>query len=197
MAYFRGSNALSRLAATARGVLITGVMVTATAAAAPATAETTPPRNLAIEDALLVLNGHGVRERMWTDIYDLALYLPKASANLRYIFDPATPKAIRIRVLYDDIPEDMPDDWVAMFRSELSPQAFRRLDRAYRQLRVGDVLVVRYAPMTGTRILVNGRAVVDDSGHGLIQGVLRRWLGDDPVSENLRRLLLNYRGRAA
>lgn len=180
--------------------LIMGALLVAVAAvfvAAPSVAETTPPRNLAVEDAVLVLNGHGTREELWTDIYDCALYLPEASANLRYIFDPATPKAVRIRVLYDDIPERMPDEWRAMFRSALSPQSYTRLRQAYGQLRQGDVLVVSYAPDRGTQIAVNEQPIVDDAGHGLIDVVLRQWLGDDPVSEDLQRRLLNYNGRAA
>lgn len=181
-----------------RGLFLGGILAAAVAfSGLQSLAETTPPNRLALEDVTLVLNGHGTREKLWTDIYECALYLPRASANLRYIQDPATPKAVRITVMYDDIPNRMPDEWREMFRAELSGESFARLRDAYGRLREGDVLLVTYAPDQGTKISVNDVQVVADRGNGLIDALLQQLLGDDAKSDDLRRLLLNYRGRAA
>ena len=52
----------------------------------------------------LVLNGYGVRERLFLDVYGCALYAPRKSSSSDYLMAPATPTAIRIRV-------DMTPNW--------------------------------------------------------------------------------------
>lgn len=148
------------------------------------------PETLVVAGETLQLNGYGEREILWAEIYRAALYLPRRSADVGFIRDAGTAKALQILTLASDIPDRMPSDWRTVFREELSRELFGKLRNAYRDLVQGDVLTFAYAQGAGTTVSVNGDAILTDPGHGLMADLLDQWVGEDPVSRNLRRLLL-------
>lgn len=158
--------------------------------AATAFAQTPPSATLMVQGQQLVLNGYGEREQWWIDVYRCALYLTQRTSSLAVIRHPDTAKAIRIRVLFDDIPDAMPKRWRTIFAEELSRRTFRRLRIGYRDLGRGDVLTFSYAPGKGTAIRANGEILFTDPGHDLMLELIDQWLGPRPVSRNLKRLLL-------
>ena len=157
---------------------------------AAARAEIAPPPALDVGGAELVLNGYGEREIMWTDVYRAGLYLPRRSSLPDYVRDPAVAKAIRIRILYKDLPDRMPAEWRETFEAELNRELLGRLKRAFRRLEQGDVLLFSFRPGGSTEIAVNGEVLLTDPGHDLMLALIDQWMGDRPVSKNLRRLLL-------
>ncbi len=58
--------------------------------------------------------------------------------------------------------------------------------------RKGDVLVVEYEPGKGTTIRGNNATAVSRAPHGLMVAFLDNWLGQRPVSEELKRILLDW-----
>jgi hypothetical protein len=47
-----------------------------------------------------VLNGSGVRETWWVNLYAIALYLPTRSSDIIYIKEDDVAKAIRVKVVW-------------------------------------------------------------------------------------------------
>ena len=138
----------------------------------------------------LVLNGYGVRERLFLDVYGCALYAPRRTSSSDYLMAPTTPTAIRIRVDLTP-PADPPARWEETFRNALTPALYAHLTSVYEGLAAGDVLLFTYAPERGTRAYLNNRHVFTVAGHGLMRGLLDQWLGPYPVSADLRRQLLD------
>ena len=138
----------------------------------------------------LVLNGYGVRERLFLDVYGCALYAPRKSSSSDYLMAPTTPTAIRIRVDLTP-PADPPARWEETFRNALNPALYARLVRTYETLAAGDTLLFTYSPKSGTSAYLNNRHVFTVAGHDLMRGLLDQWLGPYPVSAELRRDLLN------
>jgi hypothetical protein len=58
--------------------------------------------------------------------------------------------------------------------------------------RKGDVLTVEYEPGKGTTIRGNRLTAVTRAPHGLMVAFLDQWLGQRPVSEDLKRTLLGW-----
>ena len=61
-----------------------------------------------------------------------------------------------------------------------------------RALAKGDVLTVEYEPGKGTTIRGNALTAGSRAPHGLMVAFLDQWLGQRPVSEDLKRTLLEW-----
>lgn len=153
------------------------------------------PPTLTVGDVQLVLNGAGFRETWWTKVYEAALYLPQRTADLAFIRDPATPKAIRIRVTYAEgtKDQDVPDSWYEEIRPEVSAEQMDQLEAAYARLQHNDTILIAYRPQGGSTVWKNEQEILTEPGHGLVEGLLNLWLGSEPVSDNLKRALLGGR----
>jgi hypothetical protein len=84
----------------------------------------------------------------------------------------------------------LPDEWRTRIEDAVSAEMLRTLQGFYKRIRSGDVVTVGYAPDSDTTLRINGEAVVSQSGNDLIDTMLRIWIGDSPISDNLKRLLL-------
>jgi hypothetical protein len=143
----------------------------------------------------LLLTSCGVREMWWQNLYLVSLYLPKPTRDVATILSSDIEKAVRLDVLYDgQIPESMPESWRLHLEQQRVPtEVMQQLTSVYAKVaRVGSgaVLFLAYAPGTGTVVTLNGTEILHERGAALINALLNLWLGPDPESENLRRLLL-------
>jgi len=149
-----------------------------------------PPQVLRLQGEELVLNGFGERELWWTDVYRCALYLPKQNMALHAVRHHSTPKAITVRILFSDLPPNLPANWRPILAEELNRELMGKLKLAYRRLEQNDRITFFYAPRQGSTIWINDKQILSDPGHGLMLGLVDQWLGEQPVSKNLKRLLL-------
>lgn len=149
------------------------------------------PSSMTVFGDQLQLTSCGVREVWMTDIYVVSLYLPQRSGEVGVIMDPKTEKAVRLDIVYDGkIPDEMPDVWRTHLEAKLTPSLMKDMEQLYHRLRPGDVWVVAYSSQRGTTISVDGAAALSDSSSRLIDTLLDLWIGPQPESQNLRRLLL-------
>jgi len=138
----------------------------------------------------LVLNGHGEREIMWMSVYRCALYLGRMITEPEKIVQSSdVPKVLKILILTDNAPAEMPDQWRKTLESELTDCLFQRMKKRYGKASAGDELKFAYLPGQGTSFYFNGKKVFNDPGYGLMEALLDQWLGPEPVSGNLKRLL--------
>ncbi len=140
----------------------------------------------------LELASCGVRDTLWIDHYVAALYLPRG-ASLQAARDPARAKAVLMVIVESRyLPAGIPEKWRLALDRELALEPMSRVRRAYRNLSDGDVVTILYLPEGGVSMLVNGRSVVFDPGHAVIDSILESWAGADPLSGKLRRLSLRH-----
>lgn len=138
----------------------------------------------------LELAGCGAREVMFfVDLYVISLYVPSPPADA--VMEPDTTKIVQLNVIYDgSLPDDLPDEWRSGLEDRISEEMLRTLQGFYKDVRGGDIVTIGYAPDSGSTIQVNGETVITRHGNGLIDAMLDLWIGEEPISGNLKRLLL-------
>lgn len=142
--------------------------------------------------AQFALAGCGLREFLFNDIYLLGLYLPKDNPDFSRIHDGEVSKVFRLEVLYEgNFPEDLPGIWREPLAEQVSSELLQILQENYDRVNSGDTVEFAYLAGQGEEIRINDELVIQEPGRELIPALLELWLGDDPVSGNLKRLLLN------
>lgn len=155
----------------------------------------TLPATITYSGQQLELAGCGTREIsvffVSIDLYVISLYLPAPPADVATILAPGTAKLVQLNVVYDgSVPNSLPDEWRTRIDDAVSAEMLRTLQGFYKRIRSGDVVTVGYTPDGGTRLHINGKAVVSRPENDLIDTMLGIWIGGDPISDNLKRLLL-------
>ncbi len=170
--------------------ILVGLALLLLGLAGPVRAE--PPDRVTVGDRELVLSGQGTRSRWLMDLYRLSLYLPKGTDGLDAIRSPETPKLFRAEVVYDGFmsSDEIPEDWQHELAPATTTQEMTRIEQAYGGLSAGDVVRLSYAPGAGSTLSFNGEPVVQSSGHELMGAGLAIWLGDEPISDDLKEAVL-------
>ena len=126
------------------------------------------------------------------ELYTLGLYVDDTAVDRLRLASPNTRKALRIRILHKEIPGERPTiDWRRELLPPLEPAATTHLRGAFTPLRYDDVVVIDYVPGRGTSVHVNKAAAVPEAGHDLMLAFLDHWLGQRPVSEEMKAALLS------
>jgi hypothetical protein len=146
----------------------------------------------------LLLNGAGVRKKFFFKIYIGALYLPTPRHSAKQIIQSAGPKRILMYFLYDEVGrEKLTDGWWSGFRANHDESAIATLKTRIGQFsdlfddaKRDDQVWVDYLPGKGTRVTINGKLRGIVPGADFNRALLRIWLGDEPVTEDLKQALL-------
>jgi hypothetical protein len=153
----------------------------------------------------LVLNGAGIRTRFVFKVYVGALYLPEKKAAARDVLALAGPKRVAMNMLRDLTAQQLAEalvDGISNNANAAEQAAMKaRIDELVAimnglgEAKQGDAIALDFLPGSGTRVVVNGRQ------HGkAIQGedfyrvLLRIWLGDEPVDDDLKKAMLGQAG---
>ena len=147
----------------------------------------------------LVLNGAGIRTKLFFKVYVGALYVVQPTHEANAVINAAAPRRMVLRMMRDlgadKLSEAMHDGLKAnLAEPELAALTapLGRLDAVFKavgQVREGDVLALDF-DNAGLSITLNsesrGRIESDPLGRAL----LRVWLGDHPVDAGLKKGLL-------
>ena len=80
-------------------------------------------------DTTLVLNGAGVREKFFMDIYIGALYLESRSSNVKAILQDTGAASVRMHFLYSEVSkEKITDGWVDGLKKNTSKTKMKMLE---------------------------------------------------------------------
>ena len=148
----------------------------------------------------LVLNGAGVRTRVFFRIYVGALYLEaKKPAADAVIADPG-PKRIALHLLRDlgatQLLSALRDGLTAnhsaaeLARLESGMKQLEGIFEAVKEVKTNDIIHLDYAPGSGTRIVVNRADKGVIPGEEFHRALLRIWLGTRPADEDLKKAML-------
>jgi hypothetical protein len=146
----------------------------------------------------LLLNGAGVREKLFFDIYVGALYLPAKSSDADAILASPDPACVTMHFLYKEVGrEKIVGAWVdglAANHSAAEMQALRpqidRFNALFRTMHRGDDIGICYLPATGTEVRINGERRGTVPGESFFHALLAIWLGAHPVSTDLKKGML-------
>jgi hypothetical protein len=147
----------------------------------------------------LLLNGAGLREKLYIDIYIGALYLQAKTADASAILSDDGPASVRMHILYNEISKQkLTDGWMDGLDANLSKDELQaiqpRLDafnELFTTVHKGDVLSIEYTPDKGTEVRINGEWRGAVKGNDFFRDLLKIWLGPNPVSKSLKQDMLN------
>jgi hypothetical protein len=149
----------------------------------------------------LQLNGLGLRSRAFFKVYVAGLYLPEKAQAAEAVIGMAGPKRMTLVMLrdvgaeqfsaslLDGLRDNTPEAELARIKPQVDAlmAAIQRIGEAKK----GMIIDLDYAPVSGTALRVNGAAQgAPIEGEAPFRALLRIWLGDKPVSDNLKKALL-------
>ena len=154
----------------------------------------------------LVLNGGGIRKAYFLNIYAVGLYLPAPSTNAAKAIDMLGAKRVAMQMLRDvgtDTFVEALSDGLRANHSEAQMAAFapkiERLTAIMSKLgtaKEGTRVTLDLVPGQGTQVTIDGAPQgAPIPGEDFYRALLRNWIGEHPVSADLKRALL--RGAAA
>jgi hypothetical protein len=150
----------------------------------PAALDTRPALPLAAEARRVHLLGA-------VEIYSVALYADAPLSNRAQLVAAEVPKALRIEVTYgEEWRGRITLDWRRELVPALDPAPTTHLRLTFAGLKLGDVVLIEYAPGKGTSIRLNKSVVASGANHDLMLAFLDHWLGQRPVSEEMKRTLV-------
>jgi hypothetical protein len=124
-------------------------------------------------------------------LYTVTVYAEERPLDLAHLARADVAKALRIAVVSDEDPfNPLTRPWRRELVPGLDRAATTHLLAILGAVRKGDVVLVEYEPGRGTTIRGNAGTVVTRAPHGLMLAFLDQWLGQRPVSEDLKRTLL-------
>lgn len=148
---------------------------------------------------VLQLNGAGVREKFWVDVYVGSLYLPQKSEDVTAILSNPGPWRLQLDFVYKEVAQQkLLDSWREGFEKNQDAEAMRQLqaqvDEFYRLFDSSAVARDRYRfdydPASGTRLSKNGTTLGVIPGEAFSKALLEIWLGNHPADKSLKKDLL-------
>ncbi len=148
----------------------------------------------------LVLNGAGVRSKLFFKIYIAELYLENPGTDVAAILADEGQKKMVMHFLYDEVAkEKLVSAWNEGFAGNLSKEAAEQLapkidrfNEMFETVKKGDTISLEYLPGIGTKVSVAGNEKGSIEGKDFSDAVFAIWLGEKPVTSDLKKALLSY-----
>lgn len=149
----------------------------------------------------LQLNGIGLRLRAFFKVYVAGLYLQEKAAGAQAVLAAPGAKRVTLVMLRDVGAESFTASLADGLRDNLSESELARhqpqIDALMATMqRIGEAkkgatIVLDYAPAAGTTVQVNGAPQgAPIAGEEFFRALLRIWIGERPVSADLKKALL-------
>lgn len=150
----------------------------------------------------LVLNGVGLREKLWIDVYVGSLYLVNKSDNVTEIL--SAPHAMRIQMdfVYKEVAKKkLLKAWREGFEKNQSKEMLDklqgRIDQFYgyfdQDVVAQDQYVLDYIPGKGTTVTKNDTVLGLIPGEDFKNALMEIWLGNFPADKKLKRGMLGLK----
>ncbi|AWM14519.1 chalcone isomerase family protein [Flavobacterium sp. NRK F10] len=149
---------------------------------------------LSIDGQDLILNGAGLREKLWIDLYVGALYLPKKSNSANDIMASADGAAIKLTIVSGMITSEKMINAVnegfenatkgntASIKTKI--EKFKSFFSE--EIKKGDQFLIVNVPGTGIVVYKNGVKKGSIDGHDFKKALFGIWLCDKPADKNLK-----------
>jgi hypothetical protein len=152
------------------------------------------------EDQKLVLNGAGLRKRAFFQVYVLGLYLPEKKSAAADVIGSTGPKRVLIHMMRDVEADQFGSALIDGMKNNLSDAEMKAFEPRIRSLqdimlsiqeaKKGMRIALDWTP-AGTVVTIDGKAMGRPiPGDDFFRALLKIWLGDRPVQDDLKKALL-------
>jgi hypothetical protein len=156
------------------------------------------PETLKLENSELLLNGAGIRTKLFMDMYVGGLYLTKKNAEAKAITEADEAMAIKLHITSflitsERMKEATNEGFELSLKGKTAPlreeiDAFIAVFEE--EIVENDIFDLIYVPGTGMKISKNGTYKATIAGHDFKQALFGIWLSDSPVQKSLRQEML-------
>ena len=148
----------------------------------------------------LILNGAGVRNKFFLDLYIAALYIPEKKTSAAAVLSDPNEKRMALHLLRDisadrllsafnkAITANHSDAELAALEASL--KEFSAIFAKMGEVKKGEVVTLDYYPASGTMVSVNGAPKGTVAGAAFNTALMKVWLGDKPAQDDLKLKLL-------
>jgi hypothetical protein len=153
-----------------------------------------------VADTELTLNGAGLRKRAFFQVYAIGLYLPQKSSSPAAVLEQRGPKRVAIHMLRDvgaDAFNEALADGIRANHPEAEAKALeprvKELATSIAELKEAKKGMAIMLDWNGkeTLLLAQGQARGRPiAGEDFYRALLRIWIGDKPVQDDLKKALL-------
>jgi hypothetical protein len=153
---------------------------------------------LSVEGQSLMLNGAGLREKMWIDLYVGSLYLPTKTSNAKDIMDSKDAAAIKLDIVSGMITsekmisavnegfENATNKNTAPLKAKIDK--FKSFFKE--EIKKGDTFIIANVPGQGVVVFKNGVKKGTIDGHDFKRALFGIWLGTKPADKDLKEGML-------
>ncbi len=153
------------------------------------------PNIMKVGDQYLKLNGGGVREKMFMDLYIGCLYLKEKTTSASHVIDANELMGMKLRIISgmvdnDNFEEALREGFEKSTGDNISPIETRMeklIDVGFEEdIETGDIYDIVYKPKKGCTLTKNGDFVVTIKGLDFKKALFGIWFCEDPADESLK-----------
>ena len=156
------------------------------------------PQSLTVENKALILNGAGIRKKLFIKVYVGSLYLAKKQTSADKVLSDPGAKSIVMNFLYKEVStKKLVDGWNKGFADNSSVKEIKVLQERINQFNSlfttvykGDEIRLDYLPGKGTQVKINNNIKGTVPGEDFYQALLKIWLGSKPADWDLKEDML-------
>lgn len=153
------------------------------------------PDTATVGGQTLKLNGLGLREKYFIDVYAGALYLKSPTGDAAAAIAADEPKRIVMHFVYNSVPADkmrasFDEGFATVPGSSSMSDKIAQLNGWMADLSDGDQVVLDYVPGTGTAVKVKGQAKGTIAGADFMRALWTVYLGPKPPTAKLKKGML-------
>lgn len=169
-----------------RKLILAATLVLAATAGATTVAGVNMPDTVDVPGHKLVLNGAGLRKKLFIKVYVGGLYLGAKQSSAAAILAADAPRRQVLHFLFDVGKGKMAEAWEEGLEDNTpnaTPEvktAFKSLSAWMDDMKEGQQIVLTYLPGTGTTVEVNGKNKGTLAGKAVSDAILNTWLGPKP-----------------
>jgi hypothetical protein len=160
--------------------------------------DVTLPKDFKIEETALTLNGGGLREKYFLDLYVGGLYLAASSSDADEIIKADKPMSIKLHIISGLINSEKMiaavDEGMEKSTKGNSDQFAEKIgffkETFSEEIQLNDIYDIAYLPAKGLLIYKNNKLIKTIPGLDFKQALFGIWFCDDPADDDLKEGML-------
>ena len=154
------------------------------------------PDTIQADGKTLILNGLGLRTKLFVKVYVAGLYVERKSSDPGAILNTEVPKRVVMHFVRSVSKSQITDGFKESFENN-TPDAGRTLKAEIEQflgalepVNDGEEVVITYQPGIGTNLVIKGKEKLTVRAPTFSQVIFSVWLGPKPPNQDLKKGLL-------